>query len=66
VHSPRRARVSLDEFDYGDLIEAQTMLLRLGDVVLITTFNDACGAIQGPCRGLKESQAPFQKFRLAK
>ncbi|NGX98395.1 MAG: hypothetical protein G4V63_25280 [Candidatus Afipia apatlaquensis] len=38
---------SLDEFDYADLFAAQTMLLRLGDVVLITTFNDAGGALQG-------------------
>jgi hypothetical protein len=36
-----------DEFDYGDIFGAQTMLLRMGDVALVTTFNDACGAING-------------------
>jgi hypothetical protein len=36
-----------DQFDYGDLYIAQTMLLRMGDVALIVTFNDACGVING-------------------
>lgn len=35
------------EFDYGDIFDAQTMLRRLGNVALVTTFNDACGAING-------------------
>ncbi len=42
-----KSEASLDEFDYADLFAAQTMLLRLGEVVLITTFNDAGGALQG-------------------
>lgn len=36
-----------DAFDYGDVFPAQTMLLRLGDVALITTFNDACASLHG-------------------
>jgi hypothetical protein len=42
-----KSEESGDEFDYGDLFGAQTMLLRLGDVALVTTFNDACGALNG-------------------
>lgn len=51
---------SLDEFDYADLIEAQTMLLRLGDIVLITTSNDACGALQGAMPRLERNAAPLR------
>ncbi|MFB6452162.1 hypothetical protein [Bradyrhizobium tunisiense] len=54
---------SLDEFDYGDLIEAQTMLLRLGDVVLITTFNDACGAINGAMPRLERIAGPLSEIQ---
>ena len=54
---------SLDEFDYGDLIEAQTMLLRLGSVVLVTTFNDACGAIQGAMPRLERIAGPLSEIQ---
>lgn len=37
----------LAPFDYGDVYDAQTMLLRISDVALVTSFNDACGALPG-------------------
>jgi hypothetical protein len=36
-----------DNFDFADLYAAQTMMLRLGNVVIITVFNDSCGAVNG-------------------
>jgi hypothetical protein len=58
-----KSQGSLDEFDYGDLFEAQTMLLRLGDVVLITTFNDACGAINGAMPRLERIGGPLSEIQ---
>lgn len=34
-----------DAFDYGDLYAAQTMLLKMNDIGIVTVFNDSCGAI---------------------
>jgi hypothetical protein len=52
-----------DEFDYGDLFDAQTMLLWLGDVALVTTFNDACGAIQGAMPRLERIEGPLSEIQ---
>jgi hypothetical protein len=32
------------QFDYGDVLEPKTVLLRTGDVALLCVLNDACGA----------------------
>lgn len=63
VAFPAKSEGSLDEFDYGDLFEAQTMLLRLGDIVLITTFNDACGAINGAMPRLERIAGPLSEIQ---
>lgn len=52
-----------EEFDYGDIVDAQTMLLRLGNVVLITTFNDACGAINGAMPRLEKIEGPLSEIQ---
>jgi hypothetical protein len=52
-----------EAFDYGDLFQAQTMLLRLGEVVLITTFNDACGALQGTMPRLEKISGPLAELQ---
>jgi hypothetical protein len=53
----------LDDFDYGDVFPAQTLLLRLGDVVLVTTFNDACGAINGAMPRLERIEGPLSEIQ---
>src|SRR5258706_1898413 len=52
-----------EQFDYGDLVEAQTMLLRLGDVVLITTFDDAGGALQGAMPRLERIEGALSEVQ---
>jgi hypothetical protein len=52
-----------EQFDYGDLVEAQTMLLRLGDVVIITTFDDAGGALQGAMPRLERIEGPLSEVQ---
>jgi hypothetical protein len=51
-------------FDYGDLFDAQTMLLRLGDVALVTTFNDACGAINGVMPILEKIEGQLSEIQV--
>jgi hypothetical protein len=54
---------TLDQFDFANLYHAQTMLLRLGDVVLVTTFNDSCGAIQGAMPRLERIDGPLSEIQ---
>ena len=54
---------SRDEFDYGDVVAAQTVLLRLGNVVLVATFNDACGALQGAMPQLERIEGPLSEIQ---
>jgi hypothetical protein len=59
---PREKRIlHRRRFDYGDLFDAQTMLLRLGDIALVATFNDACGAIQGAMPRLERVEGPLSE-----
>jgi hypothetical protein len=37
----------VEPFDFADLSEAQTLLLRVDDVAFLAAFNDCAGAIQG-------------------
>jgi hypothetical protein len=43
---PCRQEGSNDEFDFGDLHIAQTMMLRLGSKVIFVVFNDSGGALR--------------------
>jgi hypothetical protein len=43
---PCRQEGSLDEFDFGDLHVAQTMMLRLGSKAIFVVFNDSGGALR--------------------
>jgi hypothetical protein len=52
-----------DRFDYGDVFDAQTMMIRLDDVALVTTFNDACGAIQGAMPRLNRIEGPLSEIQ---
>jgi hypothetical protein len=42
---PCRLEGSSDEFDFGDLHIAQTMMLRLGSTAIVVVFNDSNGAL---------------------
>lgn len=56
---------SSDEmFDFGDLYAAQTMMLRLGDVGLITVFNDSCGATNGMMPKLNRIDGQVSELQL--
>ncbi|WP_156947374.1 hypothetical protein [Bradyrhizobium sp. WSM3983] len=44
-------------------IDAQTMLLRLGNVALVTTFNDACGAINGAMPKLEKIEGSLSEIQ---
>lgn len=52
-----------DQFDFADLYHAQTMLLRMGEVALVTTFNDSCGAIQGAMPRLERIEGPLSEIQ---
>jgi hypothetical protein len=58
-----KSEIGGDEFDYGDLFDAQTMMIRLDNVALITTFNDACGAIQGAMPRLNRIEGPLSQIQ---
>jgi hypothetical protein len=53
-----------DKFDYGDIFDAQTMFVRLNDVALVTTFNDACGAINGAMPRLNRIEGPLSSIQV--
>jgi hypothetical protein len=53
-----------DDFDYGDVYSAQTMLLRIGHVAFVTTFNDACGAINGAMPRLERIDGPLSGIQV--
>ena len=50
---PVRREASPDKFDFADISQAQTMMLRLDDVGLLAVFNDSCGAMTFFSRCLK-------------
>ena len=60
---PAKSESARDEFDYGDTFPAQTMMLRLGDIALITTFNDACAALQGAMPRLERIDGPLSEIQ---
>ncbi len=62
VHSGRLHGTE-DQFDYRDLYDAQTMLLRIGNVALVVTFNDACGAINGTMPRLERIEGPLSEIQ---
>lgn len=43
---PVRTEVSADQFDFADLYYEQTMLLRMGDLALLTVFDDSGGVLR--------------------
>ncbi len=56
--------VSSEQFDFGDLYLAQTMLLRLGDVGIVTVFDDSQGAMNYFMQKVKKFTGPVSQFQL--
>jgi hypothetical protein len=61
---PVRAEASLDRFDFGDLYVAQTMLLRLDDMAMLTVFNDSGGAMNYFWQKLDKITGPVSDLQL--
>lgn len=53
-----------DRFDFGDLYAAQTMMLRLDDLGLITVFNDACGVQSFYLERLERMTGPLSEVQF--
>jgi hypothetical protein len=56
--------VSLEQFDFADLYLAQTMLLRLGDVGIVTVFDDSQGAMNFFMQKAKKFTGPVSQLQL--
>lgn len=61
---PIKPQVSSEKFDYGDLYLAQTMLLRLDDVAMLTVFNDSGGVINYFWQKLEKITGPVSELQL--
>jgi hypothetical protein len=61
---PVRSEATTDDFDFGDLHEAQTMLIRLGNTAFITVFNDSCGALNLVMHRIERIEGPVSVVQL--
>jgi len=61
---PVKAQASRDRFDLGDLYLAQTMLLRLDDMAMLTVFNDSGGAMNYFWQKLEKITGPVSELQL--
>lgn len=59
-----KAQASPDRFDFSDLSVAQTMLLRLDDVAMLTVFNDSGGAMNYFWQKLQKITGPVSELQL--
>jgi len=42
---PAKQRSHLERFDYGDIADAQSLYVQIGEVALLAVLNDSCGAL---------------------
>ena len=61
---PVKAQASPGRFDYGDFYLAQTMLLRLDNVAMLTVFNDSGGAMNYFMQKLEKITGPVSELQL--
>jgi hypothetical protein len=61
---PVRTEMSPDQFDFGDLYFAQTMLLRVGDLAMLAVFNDSGGAMGYFQQKLAKITGPVSELQL--
>ncbi len=54
---------SLEPFDYGDVYSAQSMFIRLDDIILYAVFNDACGALNGMMPRIERICGPLNELQ---
>jgi hypothetical protein len=57
-------QLGVEPFDFADLTESQTVLLRLDDIAFLAVFNDSGGAIQGLMPKLKKITGPVHGLQL--
>ena len=61
---PVRRESSPDDFDFIDLSQPQTMMLRLGDIGLLAVFNDSGGALSSYESRLSRITGAVSEFQL--
>ena len=61
---PVRTPETDDRFDFADLYMAQTMLLRLDDVAMVSVFNDSGAALRYFWQTLEKITGPLSSLRL--
>lgn len=61
---PVKAQATSEKFDYADLYQAQTMLLRLDDVAFLAVFNDSGGAMSYFWQKLEKITGPVSELQL--
>lgn len=61
---PVRQEISQERFDFVDLYQAQTMLLRLDDTAMLTVFNDSGGAMAYFSQHLEKIDGPVSELQL--
>jgi hypothetical protein len=61
---PVKCNTTADNFDYADLYEAQTMLLRLGEVGLVVVFNDSQSALKYCWQWLQKITGPVSELQF--
>lgn len=61
---PVRTEVSADQFDFADLYYEQTMLLRMGDLALLTVFDDSGGVLSYFYKRLERITGPVSELQL--
>lgn len=61
---PARREKAAEPFDFADLYAAQTLLLRMDDVAMLTVFNDSCAATPFLLDRLEKAKGPFSALQL--
>lgn len=63
---PIRKDASKENFDFADLTQAQTMLLRLGDIAFVVVFNDSCGTMNLARKFVERIRDPSRRYSYEK
>jgi hypothetical protein len=65
LSAPVKSLDPSEEFDFGYLYMAQTMLLRLDDVALFTAFNDSSGAMNYFIQKVRKITGPLSELQIS-
>lgn len=61
---PVGAQASKENFDFGDLYLAQTIMIRLGDIAFLAVLDDSCGAMSYFWQKLEHISGPVSELQL--